>query len=95
MKKKKTVVGKVKHLMDVWSLFSHQSQGMSPALGRYESQPDNFEVIQHMEHTNIDFDYNVEGIPFLKCIPVAVFYCVLKRFLLTCQFGQTAVPFIW
>lgn len=43
--------------MIVWSLFSHQSLKKSTALGLYECQPAKLKTIQHMEHTNIDFDY--------------------------------------
>lgn len=51
---------------------------MSTALGLYESQPANIKVIQHMEHTNIDFDYNVEGTEFVKCMSVGLLYCVFE-----------------
>lgn len=66
--------------MAVWSLFSHQSHEINTPIDLYESQPAHFEVIQHMEHTNIDFDYNVEAIQHVNCMSVALLYCVLKLF---------------
>lgn len=54
--------------MIVWSLFSHQSLKKSTALGLYECQPAKLKAIRRMEHTNIDFDYDVVGIKFVKCM---------------------------
>lgn len=54
--------------MIVWSLFSHQSLKKSTALGLYECQPAKLKATQRMEHTNIDFDYDVVGIKSVKCM---------------------------